>query len=524
MEVLIARQPIFNRTRQLDSYELLFRRDDAQSEFDGTDSTAATLQVLANTLLSFGLENILCGKRAFVNFDSTLLTSGMHTILPKDSMVLELPDSVEPTAEVTTACSNLHQQGYTIALDDFVSHPKIEPLLPFARILKVDMRTTGKTEMERLLRTYQPRGIAMLAEKVETEEEFTWAHGTGYDLFQGFFFARPGLVRCEQISSAKITCLRLISELQSEEMDFAKIENLVSQDASLCYKLLRYVNSSLFGFRVQIRSIKHALVTIGMEGIRHWIALAAVPALAEDRPLELVMHTLVRASFSERVAGLAGIREAGRAFLMGILSLMDALLGIPLEKALNHVAVDPIISQALLGTSAEHDPLRVVHRLVASYEVADWESVGLLASALGIQGAAVAGAYAEATLWARQSLHTTNRKGNTRRFVRHPIHGAIRVLWQDSDGRDHFSQAKLVDVSTQGLQIMVDEKIPVRARVICNDPVVGISGTGSVRYCNYSKGKYFIGLEFSSGTGWRPPLALAGASRAAGNLHHGIDP
>lgn len=514
MEVLIARQPIFNRTRQLDSYELLFRRDEVQSEFDGTNSTTATLQVLANTLLSFGLENILCGKRAFVNFDSTLLTGGMHAILPKDSIVLELPDSVEPTAEVTAACSDLHRQGYTIALDDFVSPSKKEPLVPFAKILKVDMRTTGRAEMERLLRAYQPRGIAMLAEKVETEEEFAWAHQTGYDLFQGFFFARPSLVRCEQISSTRITCLRLISELQSEEINFAKIENLISQDASLCYKLLRYVNSSLFAFRVEIRSIKHALVTIGIDGIRHWIALAAVPALAEDRPFELVMHTLVRASFSERVAALAGLHEAGRAFLMGILSLLDALLGIALEKALNHVAVDPMITRALLGASAEHDPLRVVHKLVGAYEVADWETVGLLASELRIPGSAVAAAYADATLWARQSLHATSRKANTRRFVRHSIQGAIRVLWQDADGRDRFSHAKLVDVSAQGLQITVDEKIPVRARVVCNDPSVGISGTGSVRYCNFSKGKYFVGLEFSSGTGWLPPLALADATRA----------
>jgi c-di-GMP-related signal transduction protein len=509
VEVFLARQPIFDRTRQLNAYELLFRADGASGEFDGTDSTAATLQVLANALLSFGLENILVGKRAFVNFDRTLLTSGMHTILPKESIVLELLETVEPSVEVTAACADLHNQGYTIALDDFVSHPNMEPLIPFVKILKVDMRSTPRPEMERLVRAYRPRGIAMLAEKVETQEEFDWAHRSGYDLFQGFFFARPGLVRCQQVSSTKITCLRLIGELQSEELDFTRIENLVSQDASLCYKLLRYVNSGLFCFRVEIRTIKHALVTIGLPGIRHWIALAAVPALAKDRPFELVMHTLVRARFAERIAELAGVRDPGRAFLMGILSLLDALIGVPLEEALNQVMVDPSISGALLGTSMEHDVFRVVHTLVCKYEEADWDAVGSFASELGIRGSAVAAAYAEATLWARQSLRATSRKTNTRRFVRHPITGAIRLLWQDPSGGDRLSRATLVNVSTQGLQIILDEKIPVQTRVCCNDPAIGIAGTGSVRYCNYSKGKYLIGLEFSSGTGWQPPAALA---------------
>jgi len=517
MEVFVARQPIFNRSTQLDAYELLYRQDELHSQFDGSEAATATMQVIANTLLSFGLENILGGKKAFLNFDRTLLINAAQDILPPEIAVLEILETVEPDAEVITACARLRERGYTLALDDFVSHPKMEPLIPFAKIIKVDMRATERQEMERLFKLYGGRGIAMLAEKVETHEEFEWAHGIGYDLFQGYFFARPSLVRCQQIPSDQITCLRLLSQLQQAELDPAKVQILVSQDASLCYKLLRYANSGLFGFRVEIRSIEHALAIIGQQGIRHWIGLAAVPALAKEKPKELVTHTLVRARFCERLAELSGRQESGRAFLMGILSLIDVLTGVPLDEALDHLAVDSQIRASLLGTAPEQDVLGVIYALACKYEEGAWHSVDALHPRLQIKPSSISAAYAESMLWARQVLHSTNRRADTRRYIRFVTDRVTFVRWEDAEGRERVSSAKLLNVSTHGIQLQLNEKIPYRSYVSCSDAKLHIAGTGLVRYCNFNKGKFLIGLEFPSGTGWRPLPDSDGPAGASTN-------
>ena len=187
VEVFVARQPIFDRKRQLYGYELLYRSNQARNQFDGTEAPAATKQVISNTLLSIGLENILCGKKAFLNFDQDLLSEGVYLSLPRQSTVIEILESVEPNSGLIALCRAIHDQGYTIALDDFVSSPQFEPLTSLAQLIKVDIRVTIQTEQERLLRTYRPRGIALLAEKVETYEEFEWARGCRLRLLPRLF-------------------------------------------------------------------------------------------------------------------------------------------------------------------------------------------------------------------------------------------------------------------------------------------------------------------------------------------------
>src|SRR6185436_2077543 len=208
MDVFVARQAIFDRARRLYGYELLFRSDGERNEFDGTESGSATTQVIANSLLSIGLENIVCGKKAFVNFDRILLMSGLHSMIPREDLVLEILESVEPDPEFLAACRELYEKGYTIALDDFVRHPRFEPLTEIAKVIKVDVRATAKEEQEQLLRIYKPRGIAMLA---------------GYDFFQGYFFTKPVVVRGQQIPAAKLNCINLLREMQQTDLDFRRL-------------------------------------------------------------------------------------------------------------------------------------------------------------------------------------------------------------------------------------------------------------------------------------------------------------
>ena len=317
VNIFVARQPVFDRQRQLYGYELLYRSDAVRNEFDGTEASAATQHVISNSLLSIGLENILGGKKAFVNFDQNLLSDGIHLSLPRATTVIEILESVEPSASLIALVQRIHEQGYTIALDDFVSRPEFEPLTALAQVIKVDVRVTSRTEQERLLQTYQPRGIALLAEKVETYEEFEWALAAGYEYFQGYFFARPSVLSSYQLPASKLNCLRLLSELQHPDLDFKRLEALIRADVALTYKLLRYVNSALFSRRVPVPSIARALVIVGSDDIRRWAMLATLPMLASDKPSELATLSVVRARFCERLIRLAGISADQRSLSDG---------------------------------------------------------------------------------------------------------------------------------------------------------------------------------------------------------------
>jgi c-di-GMP-related signal transduction protein len=502
MDVFVARQPIFDRQRELYGYGLLYRSEAGQSAFDGTDRVTATIQVIANALLAIGLENLLSNKKAFINFDRSLLLGGLHSVLPPEILVIEILESVEADAEVLALCRRLREQGYAFALSDFVPDSRREALARMAKLIKVDMPATPRADQERLLQTYRPLGIAMLAEKVETQEQFEWALGAGYDYFQGYFFARPATVRGRRIPAAKLTCLLLLAEVQRMEPDAARLGTLISGDVWLSYSLLLYVNSSFFLHGAEIRSIDQALDVLGEEGIRHWAVLAASPMMAKDKPGELVTLSVVRARFCERIASLARIAPLHLASLMGLFSLLDGLTDLPLREALAKVHAAPAITAALTGTAPAGDPYRSVYDLVRRYEAGDWNAVTALAATLDIKPSHITEAYAESTFWAQQALHLTVRKTNTRRFVRQNIAGDLRVLWEDRASGEGFIPAKLMNVSAEGLQLLISEKIPVRSYIRCHDPKLGISGRGCVRYCNYSKGKYLIGVEFRGGTGW----------------------
>jgi c-di-GMP-related signal transduction protein len=404
VDVFVARQPIFDARDHLYGYELLFRSDFERNEFDGSDAASATLQVIANSLLSIGFENVTDGKKAFVNFDRSLLMGGLLSFLPRESVVVEILETVEPDAELVAVCKHLHAEGYTIALDDFVRDPRLEPLIQIAKLIKVDIQATTKKEQEYLLKTYRPRGISMLAEKVETSEEFTWAKRAGYDYFQGYFFTRPVVVRGRQVAACKATCLDLLIAVQQPELDFKHLAALIGRDVSLCHKLLQYVNSPLFFRAVEVRSIEQCLALVGEDNIRHWVALAALPILATNKPNEVVTHSLVRARFCERLAQLAGIQEFKLGFLMGLFSLLDALIDLPLEEALQRVNLPPSVRRALLGSVGPGDAFSKVFGLALRYEVGDWRAVAPLAGELKIKTSLIVEAYAESTLWAHQAL------------------------------------------------------------------------------------------------------------------------
>ena len=400
MDVFVARQAIFDRNCHVYGYELLFRSNASSKEFDGTEARLATTLVLANSLLAIGLDHILGGKKAFLNYDRALLLEDSGPVLPCNTAVIEVLETVDPEAEVIEACRRLRQRGYLIALDDFVFRPGYEPLLDVANLVKVDLRALPRSGQQLMVDTYGRRGLAMLAEKVETYEEFQWARNAGYDYFQGYFFARPVTLSAHQIPMVKLQCLRLLREVQRPELDLAHLEALISEDVSFSYRLLRYVNSALFSLPGQVRSIRQALAFLGERNLRKWVTLAALPKVAQDKPSELMAHSLVRARFCESIARLAAPGLDGPAFMMGLFSLIDALIDRPLEEALAEINLAPEITGVLLGLASPEDPLAAAYKLVLAYEAGDWDAVERLNGKLAIPANRLGEAYCEAVHWA----------------------------------------------------------------------------------------------------------------------------
>lgn len=399
VDVFVARHAIFNRDLSLFAYELLFRSC-GQNQCDRSDATA-TLQVLANTLLSAGLEKLTNNAPAFINFGRDLITSHWTSVFPPSSVVIEILESVDAGEDVIAACQELKNAGYLLALDDVDGSEREESLLAVANFVKVDFRITSKEEQLALAHKLKGRGKRLIAEKVETPEEFKWAYDAGYDLFQGFFFARPTLLKGRHVPVGKVNALRMIRELQRPELDFPKLENLIRCDVSLSYKLFRYVNSALFSRPREISSVKEALMIMGEIDVRRWMTLVTLPGLAAGKSNELIVHALVRARFCELLAERAHIPEAGDAFLLGLFSLLDVLMDRALPEVLAEMPLPPAIKQALLDP-ADAGPLARVYRVAVSYQTAEWSDVEREAATLSIPMDRIAGDYLDAVGWSTE--------------------------------------------------------------------------------------------------------------------------
>jgi EAL and modified HD-GYP domain-containing signal transduction protein len=521
MDVFVARQPIFDRKANVYAYELLYRSNAHTNQFTETDEDGTTLDVIASSLLSIGLNSIVPGTKAFINFGRNLLVDGLVSMLPKDRVVIEVLESTEPDPEVLNSCRKFRDLGYTIALDDFVWHPRFEQLISIAHLIKLDMRTTSRAEQQRLLSKYRPGGIAFLAEKVETLEEFEWASRLGYDYFQGYFFARPAIIAGKDIQPSVVTCLELLRELQNPEVDFKKVEEFIAQDVSLTYKLFRYVNSALFAQGGNAKSICGALLRLGEDGIRRWVTIATLHRMAKNKPAELVACALLRARFSESLARAAGDPGIQSAYLTGLFSLLGALLDRPIEEALAEIGLAHAIREVLLGTAPPDTPASRIYALVRSYESGDWDRVEHSAHDLGISGSQLSDLYVEATNWTNLILNGGNapaakpatpaaRRHERRLNRRDPMAASVPVAWGIPTQQEQLAQAQLVDVSAFGAKLRLSTPIPAGAWLAFYHRKTGVGGRGKVHYCRTVKGGYEIGIEVPDGTGWGTPRAAKG--------------
>jgi len=393
--VYVARQPILTREEQLFGYELLFRNG-VETYFCSDDPNAAARSTLNSSLL-MGLDTLCDGKRAFVNCTREVLLKDYVTLLPSSQVVVEILESVEPDELVEAACMRLKEAGYMIALDDFAYNDSRESLTQFADVIKVDMRATTGEQRAEMVKRYGPWKSRMLAEKVETREEFVEAKKAGFLYFQGYFFRRPEILSAHDIPENRVNYIRMLQAVSQPELDTREIEKLVKSEASLCYRLLRYLNSAVFGFSSEIQSVRHALSLLGEREVRRWIRLVATLGAGQNRASELVTSALVRARFCELLSPKIHHGDSDL-FLMGLLSMMDAILEIPIADVVSKIALDQETRSVLLGGAGR---LRPVYQLMLAQESGEWEQAATLARSLKLVESDVAEAYWQAMQWAR---------------------------------------------------------------------------------------------------------------------------
>ena len=402
MKKFVARQPIFDPHQKVYAYELLFRSG-MDNFFEASDPDQASTSVIVDSLLLMGMEKLTGGDRAFINCTRNVLIKGYAALLPKDKVVVEILESVEPDDEVVGACLRLKRAGFMLALDDFIYEERLEPLLPLIDFVKVDFRETTERDRKALVEKLSPRGIKMVAEKVETRSELQQASEMGYTYFQGYFFSKPEIVVAQDIPGYKLNYLRVLQAVNQPEINLVELENIIKLEASLTYKLLRYLNSAFFGFRTEIRSIHHALALLGEEELKKWASLIAMAAMGADKPPELVVSVIVRAVFCESLAPRIGMtNRSNDLFLLGMISLIDAVLDRPLPEILEKMPISHEVKEALLGVE---NRFRDVYETVIAYEAADWRSFAEKARKLNLDEETVPDLYLKSVEWAKNTFH-----------------------------------------------------------------------------------------------------------------------
>jgi c-di-GMP-related signal transduction protein len=392
----VARQPILTGDEKVFGYELLFR-DGVDDYFHNPDPDAASRSTLSTSML-IGLDVLCDGRRAFINVTRDVLLKDYITLLPSSQTVVEILETVPPDDVVRAACQRLKEGGYQIALDDFTVDDPRESLTDLADIIKVDLRAIAPEQAAELVKRHGPWRCRMLAEKVETREEFVAAKKAGFVYFQGYFFRRPEMLSTHEIPANQLNYLRMWQAVARPELDIREVEQVIKGEASLCYRLLRYLNSAAFGFGTEIHSVRHALSLLGEREVRRWIRLVATLGAGQNKSSDLVLSALVRGRFCELLSPTVGAGDSDL-FLMGLLSVMDAILEIPMARVLENVPVDQESKAVLLGGASR---LRPFYQLMLAQESGEWETARELAGQLHLSESDVAEKYWEAMQWARQ--------------------------------------------------------------------------------------------------------------------------
>lgn len=397
MHLFVVRHPIFNRWKRVIGYEVLFHAIEGGMS---TDREQESRWLIDAHLHIFRPMRLTSGKTAFVPVPRSIMVQELVTVLPPSQTVLEV-DAGEGDEELVSACFRLKVTGYPIAVKGFLPWAPVRPLVAIANILKVNFSKVTGSERGRAVSVYATPTRKMLAENITTAEEFKEAERLGYDYFQGDFFCKPETLSAKALTSYQFTYLRVMQLLSDQNFEFGKVEQVIKTDPSLSFKLLRYINSAAIGIRHRISSLRQALVLLGERLLRRWLLIAVTTLLLEDKPPELIVLALTRGHMCEQIAATLGLPSEPDPFLVGLFSVLDALVDQPLTELLDELPLSNEIKDALLQMPT---PLGKVYSLVRSYELGDWATVNSLSEQLKLPQNQLAIFYERSVRWADHLL------------------------------------------------------------------------------------------------------------------------
>lgn len=395
-DVYVARQPIFDKNKNIYAYELLFRNGAANYVPD-IDGDVATTTLLANTFFTIGMDTLAGGRKSFINFTQNLLEKKVPLLLPKETTVIEILEDVKPGPVLLEACAQMAAAGYTIALDDFVYMPELDPLIAIANIIKFDFRLTPKEAIDTDLKQLSGNNLCLLAEKVETHAEFEAAQKMGFELFQGYFFCKPEIIQGREIQGSQLNLLMIMAQINSDAFSREELEKLISRDMGISYKLFKYLNSAFFARVSKVSSVKQSLVFLGEKETRRFVSLIAMSRLAEGKPNELIRAACIRGKFCELLGTDAHENTSpAEMFTLGMFSLIDAVIDQPMDKILDQLPLSSQIKRALVDAKGR---LAGYIELIRSYETGQWDRVSRLSQALKLDGKTLPALYLQACQW-----------------------------------------------------------------------------------------------------------------------------
>ncbi|MCW8955772.1 MAG: HDOD domain-containing protein [Gammaproteobacteria bacterium] len=370
-ELYIARQPIYDSQLHVIGYELLYRSGDMdQAIFDDADQ--ASCETIMNAFMHIGIDTLIGSTLAFINLPTQFITNAALTPMLRGQCVLEILEHVKPTEDVIQGIKRLKSEGYKIALDDFEFQDKYTPLLQLADYIKLEVNTRTEDELAEHLRIVSTYSAKIIAEKVETQEIYNICKNLGFKYFQGFFFCRPQLVKHKHIPANKLVVLNLLSKLQNPDLDYEEFESILAQDITLTYKLMRYINSASFPFRREVDSIKDAVILIGIKNMKDWVTLIMISKISEDKPNELIVTAMIRGKMCELLAAKYHPEIQHQMFLVGLFSVLDALMDTPMIDLLDCIILSVPIKMALLDKAGPHGE---IYQQVLLYEHSSWDKL-----------------------------------------------------------------------------------------------------------------------------------------------------
>jgi EAL and modified HD-GYP domain-containing signal transduction protein len=401
MNVYVARQPIFTGRKSIHGYELLFR-DSMVNSMPDVDGNTATSRLLSNSFFTLDIESLVGGKKAFINFTEDHLCEKTPFLFPSDKITVEILEDVNSCEPVINACHDMVENGYEIALDDFLYKSELEPLVALASIIKVDFRSTPIEEVRKLVDELRPYRVKFLAEKVETHDEFQQALEIGFEYFQGYFFRKPEVVTGKDFSPSKLSLLQIMAEVNREDFTFEKLEELILRDVSISYKLLRYINSAYFRRLCEISSVRHAIALLGQRETKRFISFMAMADLAHDKPDELIRTSIIRAKLCELLGSKGSSRiDKSELFTLGLFSLIDAILDEDMKDIMDRLPLSARIKRALVdGAGILSDYVD----LISSYEAGDWDGVSELVEKMKLDEDTIPEFYLSAVGWADHTI------------------------------------------------------------------------------------------------------------------------